>query len=252
MNDTNDILTAFRRSERALVEQVAQWESLDFGVAYWSSAFPSLAEANQLRDVWLSDVSAEDAFARAEAYFTERGTTSQVWSPASSQAVEPVAELLLRKGWNRLEAQVMALAKWDTADVMHDAAVRILPARAMRKAYRAMFEGESARGDAAMERLNDSNLDAFVAVVDGAAVGRISYLSVGDAARVTNAFVLPEFRRRRIGMQLMGHVLRLARRLLPKALVAAGTTDAGRAFLTANGFEAVGVLPSFHRSVASI
>ncbi|MEK6643026.1 MAG: GNAT family N-acetyltransferase [Planctomycetota bacterium] len=252
MNDVSDILTAFRRSERALVEQVAQWESLDFGVAYWSTAFPSLAEANQLRDVWLSDVSAEEAFARADAYFTERGTKCSAWTPASSQAVEPVAELLLRKGWQRVEAQVMALAKWDTADVMPDASVRILPARAMRKAYRATFEGESARGDAVMERLNDSNLDAFVAIVDGAAAGRISYLSVGDAARVTDAFVLSEFRRRRIGVQLMGHVLRLARRLLPKSVVAAGTTDAGHAFLAASGFEAVGVLASFHHGVDSI
>lgn len=252
MNDTSDILTAFRRSERALVEQVAQWESLDFGVAYGSTTFPSLAEANQLRDVWLSDVSAEEAFARAEAYFGERGTKCSMWTPASSQAVEPVAEMLLTKGWHRVEAQVMALAKWDTADEMPDASVRILPARAMRKAYRAMYEGESLRGDAAMERLNDSNLDAFVAMVDGAAVGRVSYLSVGDAARVTDAFVLPEFRRRRIGMQLMGHVLRLARRLLPKAVVAAGTTDPARAFLSASGFEAVGLLPSFHRGIDSI
>ncbi|MBI5764338.1 MAG: GNAT family N-acetyltransferase [Planctomycetes bacterium] len=246
--EANEIVTAYRRSERSLVEQVSQWESLDYGVAYWSAAHPALAEANQLRDVWLADVAADEAFARAEDFFAQRGARCGKWTAASSQSEGPVLDLMTSKGWQRVETQVMSLARWNLAEVAVDPAIRILPARAMRKAHRATFGESSAEGDAAVDRLNDSNLDEFVAMVDGVAAGRIGYLSVGDTARITNVFVLPAFRGRRVGMQLIAHVLRLAKRLLPKALVTGAESAADQVFLNRCGFDAAGTTVEFRRS----
>ena len=43
-----EIISAVRRSDQAWCEQVCQWESLGFGVAYSTSDFSSLAEGQQL------------------------------------------------------------------------------------------------------------------------------------------------------------------------------------------------------------
>ncbi len=244
-----EIVTAYRRSERSLVEQITQWESLDYGVAYWSTAHPTLPEANQLRDVWLADVAADEAYARSEALFEERGARCGSWTIASSQSEEPVRDLLASKGWRRVETTVLTLARWDLTDAPAEPSIRILPARAMRKAYRATFGELSAEGDAAVIRLDDSNLDEFVATIDGAPAGRIGYLSVGDTARITSAFVLPAFRGRCVGLQLMAHVIRLARRLLPKVIVSGADTADARSYLNRCGFDAAGTTVEYRRSV---
>lgn len=231
-----------------MVEQVSQWDSLDYGVAYWSTAHPTLPEANQLRDVWLADITADEAYARSEAFFAERSARCGLWTIASSQSEGPVRDLLTGKGWQRLEITVLALARWDLTEAPAEPTIRILPARAMRKAYRATFGEPSAEGDAAVDRLNDSNLDEFVATIDGAPAGRIGYLSVGDTARITNAFVLPAFRGRRVEFQLMAHVLRLARRLLPKIIVSGADTAEAQSFLNQCGFESASTTVEYRRS----
>lgn len=231
-----------------MVEQVSQWDSLDYGVAYWSTAHPTLPEANQLRDVWLADITADEAYAQSEAYFAERGARCGLWTIASSQSEGPVRDLLTGKGWQRLETTVLSLARWDLTEAPVETTIRILPARAMRKAYRATFDDSSTDGDAAVTRLDDSNLDEFVATIDGAPAGRIGYLSVGDTARITNAFVLPAFRGHRVEFQLMAHVLRLARRLLPKIIVSGADTAEAQSFLNQCGFESASTTVEYRRS----
>jgi GNAT superfamily N-acetyltransferase len=271
--DPSNILTAIRRSDRALVEQIAQWESLDFGVAYTSTGFATLPEANQLRDVWLADVDGPTAFTRAEAYYAQRGLTCQAWTAASSQPPEPVDALLISKGWRRVDRLAMALVHWNAPmehgrprhgevstrlwnapQVPSVPSIRILPARAMRKAYRATFGDDEPLSticaEAGLERLNDANLDTFVATLDGQPAGRISYLSVGDAARLTDLHVLPTMRRRHVGLHLVAHALQLARRLSPKALVATvglGNSP-GKAILERCGFEGHANLTTYFRS----
>jgi ribosomal protein S18 acetylase RimI-like enzyme len=250
-----DVLTALRRSDRALAEQVAEWESLEFGVAYTSTRFAALAEANQLRDVWLVDAEPEAVFARTEAYYRERGLVCHAWSAASGQDIAPVERLLLGKGWRKIESHAMALVSWGALDVPPDPSIRILPARAMPKAYRATFDeaGETAEveADAARLRLDDSNMDAFVAMADGRPAGRISYLSVGDAARLADLYVSAALRRRGIGRALATHILQLARRLLPRVIVASLESEdvAGQACLARCGFAGVGSCVEFRRAI---
>lgn len=246
----DSVLAAVRRSDRAMAEQLSTWEALDFGVAHCSSQFPDLPEANQLRDVWLADIRAGEAFDRSEAYYADRRLTCRMWTPASGQAPAPIEALLLAKGWQRSEQAAFGLSDWALADGAPPASLRILPARAMPRAYRETFADDpNACTGAATERLNDSNLDAFVGVADGRPVGRISYLQVGDIARVADVFVRPASRGAGVGRAMMGHALRLARRLLPRLLVAAAPAQdaATVAFLHRCGFAEAGRTASFLR-----
>lgn len=264
MNDSGEIIAAVRRSDRVLVEQLSEWEPLAFGVAHTSNRHPALASANQLREVWLVDVSAEAAYERAEAYYAERGLTCRLWTPASGQAPEPVERLLLSRGWRCVDRAAMYLASMDAMTEAVPPAIRVLPARAMPKAFRRTFAAEGAaanadpvlagaaadaQAEAAIDRLNDSNHDAFVATVDGVAAGRISYLQAGDIARLDDITVLRAFRGRGVGGALVSHVLRLAKRLLPKTLVATAPADCPEriGFLRGWGFELGGVVRDFVR-----
>ena len=252
MSNSIDILTAVRRSNRALVEQVAQWESLEFGVAFYSATLPREAAANQLQDAWLAEVDGATAYERAEAYYRERNATCLAWTPASAQAIEPLEALLLPKGWRRVDCLAMHMTDWSALDAQANAAIRVLPARAMPKAFRRSIT-ETGAGDeetnAAFERLNDSNYDAFVAMSGDQPVGRVAYLEVGDIGRLAELFVTPAQRGRGIGRGLLWHVRQLVRRLGPRAFVASvpAEDDAGASFLQRAGFSQVGTFTHFVR-----
>lgn len=233
-----------------MCEQIATWETLEFGVAFCCPEIPSFTGANQLRDVWLADIDGQTAFTRAEAYYAERGLTCLRWTPASGQAVEPVEALLTGKGWRRVETLAMGLRDWDASTLTDDESVRVLPARAMRKAYGKTFEGDPTGQAAGVERLNDAKHDAFVCTLDGEPAGRAAYVEVGDIARLADVFVLPRFRRRGVGRSLAGHFLRTARRLSPQAVVSSceSSDAAGRAFLEKHGFADCGKLSTFERA----
>ena len=82
-----EIISAVRRSDQAWCEQVCQWESLGFGVAYWACDFTSLAEGQQLRDIWLNQVDPRAAYEQTETFFRERGLTcSPPPRPATSSS----------------------------------------------------------------------------------------------------------------------------------------------------------------------
>jgi GNAT superfamily N-acetyltransferase len=248
-----EALAAMRRSDRALCEQVAAWEPLDYGVAYCSPAFPALGDANQLRDVWLADTDGDTAYQHADSYYRERHLTCYRWTPAAAQPLEEVEAVLLPKGWRRRDLTVAKLTDLALAGAPGDAAIRILPARAMPKAFRRTFANDGphaeTRAGLASERLNDSNYDVFVAMLDNLPAGRIGYLEVGDIARLADVFVIPEFRRRGVGLAMAAHFLRLVRRLLPRAVVACTEAEnaGGLAFLLRCGFSAAGTLTEFER-----
>lgn len=252
MSNPVDILSAVRRSDQALCEQVARWEALDIGVAYCSTNFPILAVANQLRDAWLAEVDGPSAYERAETYYRERHLTCLAWTPASGQAIEPLEGLLTPKGWRRVDRLAMSLTDWSILESESEATIRVLPARAMPKAHRQTYADAGASDEetaAAIERLNDSNYDAFVASIDGRPAGRIGYLEVGDIARLSELWVEPSLHGRGVGPALLQHALQLARRLLPRAIVTAVevTNTKGRDFLVRCGFESGGTLTHFAR-----
>ncbi len=256
----DDVISAVRRSNRAWWEQVCESESLDFGVAYTVPEFPTLAEGNQLRDAWIADADPETVYQRAEAYYQERGLVCRIWTPASGQDVDPVDALMARHGWVRSDLLAFGLVSWDAAlpaterSADGDDAIRILPARAMRRAYRALlagsFDNDEPRIESGIARLDDSNFDAVIAQVDGTPAGRIAYFEVGEIARLADLHLVPGFEGRGIERELIAHFLQIARRLSPRHIVACvPESDAsGRGMLEANGFAVAGSLPRWLRN----
>ena len=251
-NTPDEILAAVRRTEQTHAEQIASWDSLEIGTAFSSDAFPGLAAANQLRDVWLQEIGAEDAYERCESLYTDKGLTCRRWTPALAQDPAPIDALLAKKGWTRRNVVAMQLCRLAVPDDSHDS-IRILPARAMKRAYRATFEsGSGEEAAAGIERLNDANYDAVVAVIDGKSAGRAAFLEAGDIARLADVFVLPALRRRGVGRALGLHFLKLVQRLSPRLVVAAcpSSDEQAIAYLGRTGFDPAGDQPTFERPPA--
>lgn len=251
---SNEVLSAARRTEQVWWEQICEWESLEYGVAFCCRRYPSVAEAQQLRDVWLADIEGREAFDRAEAYYAERGLTCSQWTPASGQDDDQVNALMTDKGWQREDIVALSLADIEKSPAeLEREGVRILPARAMRRAYRAFLEtihaGDEAACNAAFDRLDDASYEVLLAVRAGAAVGRIGYHEVGEFTRLREFSISSDADETELRRLLLAHFLLRARRLSPRVVVAcclASATD-DIAFLTDCGFAEGGRLVRFCR-----
>ncbi len=214
-------LASLLRADQAYYAQISRTRSLDKGIAFTSDAFPVVAEANQFREVWVDpadDLSA--VFAAVDTNFGKLGLSCQLWAPSADGSTEGLEPFLLDRGFSRRNITAMALRS-HTATLIGEA-IRVLPARAMRKALRLIHEAEykgleaSEREmfiEAALERLNDHRLDEFVALRTGEPAGRCALFQIGDVGRVCGLFVLPAHRRCGVGQALLSQSLKLARRL---------------------------------------
>ncbi len=251
---SKDVLSAARRSEQVWWEQICEWESLDYGVAYTCERYPSLTDAQQLRDVWLADIDGCVAFDRAESYYSERNLTCCVWTPASGQEEAPVSAIMAEKGWRREDLVVLGLEQLDqgpTNLTLGD--VRVLPARPMRRSYRTFLEsihaGDESACNAAFDRLDDASYEVLLAVRDGEAVGRIGYHDVGDVGRIREFSISSDDGIDDLRRLLLAHFLLRARRLSPRVIVACclDTNPSEITFLNDCGFIEAGRLVRFRR-----
>jgi GNAT superfamily N-acetyltransferase len=245
------------RSNQAYYSQISATETLECGIAYWSAAYPSVPEANQFREVMLPDAgSMPRAFAEAEQYFAARGLRCQRWAPAAEQSVEVLQPFLESRGYRRRELRAMRLGEWP--HIPPNPAVRILPARAMRAAHRQTYsqdiEGRShdepsaeTRADLANERLDDPQLDMFVALVGGQPAGRCALFQVGDIGRIIDFYVPPALRRQGIATALLAHVIALAQRVASRVicLEVDATNVPAHALLAKLGFHDDGMMVEF-------
>lgn len=251
--DESQIVSAMRRADQVYYAQLCDVETLEFGLAYLGPSFPDSDETNQFREVVLGTTPPAAAYESVERLFGQRGLTCRRWVPALGQSTDVFEAFLPRAGWSRCDVIAMVLQEMH-APVPEGSPVRVLPGRAMRKALRATF-GEGAAGeiesDACTERMNDSNLDVFVAMLEDRPAGRVAYHEVGDIAALRDLYVLPEQRGRGVGRALARHAVSVARRLSPRVFLApldAARTDV-RALLERAGFRAAGALAEYRRGV---
>lgn len=225
------------RTNQALCGQLCEKQTFDFGIAYYCERFPRLPEVNQIREVIIADEHGlEAAIAEGTQWFSSRGLECLRWSPALGLDPEPMSRLAGRRGLVRRNLIAMHLAEWCPGDSRPD--VRILPARAVREMFRQTFndfaaaEIEDTQGmpaDSFAERLDDPQLDMFVASLDRTAAGRCGLYQVGDIARIVDLFVHPSFAGRGVAEGLLSHALALARRLtMPMVVAQVAETDAPR------------------------
>jgi GNAT superfamily N-acetyltransferase len=215
------------RSTQAYCSELCEKETLEYGIAYYNPRFASLPEANQFREVLIEDPSRiPEAFEQTETWFRQRKMICRRWAPAGGQGTDELKDFLMRRGFRPRRHLAMSLARWVDRETPKD--VRILPARAMRDAYRETFTrfetpGSSALrellAEASLERLDDPHLDMVVALWDKQPVGRCGLYQVGDIARVMSVCVLPMYAGRGIEEALLAHVLALAKRLTMRTVL---------------------------------
>mgnify|MGYP002625504842 CR=1 FL=1 len=238
--------------------QLCEKETLDFGIAFYSSDFAALPEANQFREVCIEDeVRIPTAFDQAESWFTKHGLTCHKWAPAQGMASDQLSGFLQARGFARCAFQVVALREWVEFDETPD--VRILPARAMRQAFRDTFSRSASAptpeqtlvAQAAELRLDDPQFDMYVAVVDRQPAGRGALYQIGDIARVVDLDVLPGFEFKGVENALLAHIVAMAKRLQFRTVLAQiPTADAQRAaWFRRAGFGPDGEIVEFGRSV---
>jgi ribosomal protein S18 acetylase RimI-like enzyme len=198
------------------------------------------------------------AFAEAEAYFAARGLRCRRWAPAAEQPVEVLQPFLESHGYRCRDLRAMRLGEWP--HVAPNPAIRILPARAMRAAHRQTYlqtvEGAAPQpdepaaellADLASERLNDPQMDMFVALLGGRPAGRCALFQVGDIGRIMDLYVPIPLRRQGIATALLGHVIALAQRVASRVicLEVDATNTAAIKLLEKFGFEDDGLMVEF-------
>ena len=247
------------RSTQAYCAQLSDKETLDEGIAYYCAALADLPEANQFREVMIGDAGRfSDVFASVERWYAERDLLCHRWAPAGGQPDAAMSDHLSDRGFRAVRSVALALSRW--VDLRPDSGVRILPARALRAAYRATFSladgappaAGAAMVDAAERRLDDPQYDMFVALIDDRAAGRGALYQVGDIARVIDVAVIPGFDHGGVGRALLAHALTLARRLAIGNVCAQLDSDAAADLdlFRAAGFVADGEIVEYHRDPA--
>lgn len=251
-------ISAILRTNQAYYAQLSEPESLDWGIAYKSPRFPRLPEGNQFREIILETPQAlPEAFDSVESYFAKHNLKCHRWAPAADQSVVALDEFLTARGFERYDLSAMVVRRW--VDLPHGD-VRVLPARAMRKAWGRILADRFSPTrtplletlvEAAGERLNDPQMDGFVATLNGEPAGCCTLYQVGDIGRVTDLYVTQSLRRRGVATALMRHVLRLARRLTMR--ITCTEIPAGQPFLLDMfggwGLEIDGTISEFHLAV---
>ncbi len=245
------------RSTQAFCGQLCEKETLEYGIAFYCPRYPDLVEANQFREVMMpNSAPLARAFEQCEAWFAERNLRCRRWAPAGGTAAPELRGFLLEHGFQTREWTALAAVRW--VDLRAGGDVRILPARALRAAYRDTFlqatspASEHERvvlADAYAERLDDPPFDMFVALCEGRPAGRCALYQVGDIARVMDLTVLDAFEGRGVETTLLAHVLALAKRLAMRNICA--QVESGEAhqlaWFTAAGFEPDGAISEFER-----
>lgn len=245
------------RSSQAYCSLICEKETLDAGIAFHSERFHGLPEANQFREVAITDdTDPAGAYAEASQWFSQRNLTCNRWAPAGGQDESGLESALNPYGFRRVERTALTLTRWVESAPADD--VKILPARAMRAALENTFADpafgehptlQDLRAGACAERMNDPSFDMFLAMVDGKPAGRCALYQVGDIARITDLAVAALPAGHRVERALLSHVLAMAKRLAMRTICAqleSVDTD-GRRLHEEFGFSEDGTLVEFHR-----
>lgn len=224
-------LGSFLRTSQAWCQQISEKQTLDYGIAFYNGRFPSFPEANQFREVtWGRPETIPEAFEAVSRFFTNQGLTCLRWAPAIDMDPTSLESFLVQRGFVSRRYEVFRLERW--RELVATPSIRVLPARAMRSALsetlllgerQGEMELHQSRVACAIERLDDPQLDLFVALVDKCPAGRCGLYQVGDIARIVDLAVMPAYSGRGVERTLLGHVLALAKRLaMPLVLSSAG------------------------------
>jgi len=241
---------AVRRSGQVYYELASRRETIGCGYAYVNPGLPDMPDCNFVGEVVLE--ADADPVREVQEYYASREVRCWGWAPAATQNPDALGALLAPLGLVRHEAAVLE-HDGGVARASGEGPVRVLGARAMRRAYTRVLEAVARPGlagqfrDQHLERLNEPQYDGFVALVDDEAVGAVSLLQVGEIGRICDLMVSPAWRGRGVGGELLSHAVRTAQRWLLRPVCAAVWVGKAAALdeFTKAGFARVDTLVSY-------
>jgi GNAT superfamily N-acetyltransferase len=235
-----DLVRLYLQTDRRWAQHLAEPVVLTCGTVFCDPGAPQ--EQGHVRDALVPEgMTAQQAVADVEAHFARAGGQCQRWllNPAvPPERTAALGRLLAQTGWQQRNLEVLALPRMPlpreapgslgaTGHQGGALAVQIIPSRA---AYglteQLMTQAAKELGDPGLWRrveshLDDSHVDALLALDRGRPLGHAAIFSVGELARLGLFYVAPECRRRGIGRALLERILELARRSLHRHILAA-------------------------------
>ena len=217
----SDLLRYASQLELAWTAHLSQETVLDCGRAF---AEPKLAEvhyANRMLDAAIPPgATAEQVFEHVQSHFTAAGSRCWQWVlnvSAPPERTTPLADLLIGRSYQQNVLDILHLPQLPRLTPPAIADLKIIPARAGFRHFRALAE-EGRRlpqlAEATMMHLDDSHYDALLALKGGVPAGYVGVLSVGDIGGIQELFVSEKFRRQGIALTLMGRAMEICMRSL--------------------------------------
>jgi len=252
-----DLVRLFHRTESMWVQHLAEGHALEVGTAYVNPGLGSVWDANNVRDAALPEgMSAPSAVAEVDAHYADRGARCAYWvmNPSAPEPqTRPLIEHLLASG-HRVEIDdILYLRKVPAGPIAQVQGVKVIPARASYRHARIIageglegLEGER-RVEARLQHLDDPHYDALLAIREDRPIACVGVLAVGELASIKAVYVSPDFRRRGIGLMMMGRALEICARSLFKHvfLSTEPSNGAARGLYAKLGFGKVGELISY-------
>ncbi len=253
-----DLVRFYHRAMLHWTRHLAEESPLDFGVAMHNAEMNRVHDANRMLDAIVPEgVGVEEVVNEANAFFAERQTHCWSWvinPSAPPERADPLADHLAALGYSRESTDILHLAN-APARIDEVAGLTIIPARASFRHSRALAEEASMRWnepqlvEASMLHLDDSHVDALVALKEGAAAGQCRVLAMGEIGLIEDVFVSAPFRRQGIGRTLLSRALEIcARSLFRHVLIGVAPDNAAAQSLYKRvGFQKIGECIEHHR-----
>jgi ribosomal protein S18 acetylase RimI-like enzyme len=236
---------------------LSQETVLDFGTAMVNPQLKTVHDANRILDAaLLPGTDPATAFESAEQHFAAAGAVCYRWllNPSlSSDRTQPLADYLLARGYVRNALDILHLPRLPQHPVRMVGDLKIIPARASFRHYRALAEQQADHWktpemvEAIMLHLDDPHFEALIALKEGHAAGTVGVQIIGELGSIQDVFISNTFRRHGIGRTLMARALEICvRSLLRNILISVDPGNIPAAALYRSlGFEKIGELVAY-------
>ncbi|HEY1683504.1 MAG TPA: GNAT family N-acetyltransferase [Tepidisphaeraceae bacterium] len=233
-SSSDDLLRYYRRAKLQWARHIAEETQLDFGIVFFNPQLP-LRDANRVYDAFVPPaMKVSDILTEADQFFAARNLRCTQWTLSASAdpaSGKELVDAILSRGYRADLYDVMRLSALPGVLPPARDDLQILPARASFRHARQIAEesaqrvGAPALADASMLHLDDPQWDALLALKDGAVVGRIGVLSVGEIGLIENVFVSAPFRQQRVATTMLHRAIEICQRSLFRHVLLGVSSD---------------------------
>jgi ribosomal protein S18 acetylase RimI-like enzyme len=219
-----DLLRYASQLELAWTSHLSSETVLDCGRAFVEPKLAGVCRANRMLDASVPlGMSAPEVVEQVHRHFADTGSRCWQWVLNISAPPDwtlPLAELLVARSYRPNVWDILHLPHLPRLSPPSMADLKIIPARAAFRHFRALAEegpiqrNKAQHVDAAMLHLDDSHYDALLALKGNLPAGYVGVLSVGDIGGIQKLFVSEQFRRQGIGTILMSRAMEICERSL--------------------------------------